>query len=113
RSGIYTNGDGTINQGAGVAGGAGTVYWKKSSDALGELVVNNGGVNNSAAWSTPIKATNAIGLTTLTIGGSAHVDVTNLVTVTGQTVVTGADALRVVNGSALGDVVLSQANRLD
>src|SRR6266851_778860 len=49
----------------------------------------------------------------LTLGSAAQVDVTNLLTVTGQTVVTGTNSLRLVGGSMLGDLTLTQGDRLD
>src|SRR5262249_27570013 len=35
------------------SGGAGTVYLKKSSEAYGELIIDNGGIE-TADWSTPL-----------------------------------------------------------
>src|SRR5207244_3516072 len=66
------NSDGTINQNRDGGGGAGTVYWKKSSDALGELVVDNGG-GGTSGWTTPLQSQGALRLLTWVIDGRARV----------------------------------------
>jgi len=60
---------------AGVAlrnGGAGTIYLKRSTDALGELIIDNGGAA-TPDWSTPLPSQGILRLQSWIISGNARV----------------------------------------
>ena len=65
-------------------GGAGTVYWKRASEPLGELAIDNGGLETSG-WSTPLLPQGILRLNSWTISGNARVSTT--------------DGVRVANGN--------------
>jgi hypothetical protein len=107
KGGIVT----TNSYGLNVNGGAGTVYLKKNSDGYGTLIVDNGGTLTTG-WSTPVTNTSPIMLQKFSVGGGARVDSTVALQVSGNTMNAGTNTLRVVNGSALGDLTLSSSNQL-
>ncbi len=93
-------GKGQDNSGAPNAqrsGGAGTVYLKKSSEAYGELIVDNGGTA-TAAWSTPLLSQEIVRLNSWTISGNARVSTT--------------DGVRVANGNPAQFAGLISSNYL-
>jgi hypothetical protein len=61
-------------------GGAGTVYLKNNGASLGELIVDNGGLE-SVGWSTVLPPEGLIRLLSLDLIGNARVSTTNLVRV--------------------------------
>ena len=72
---------GGVRTASGGYGGAGTVFWKNSAQALGELVLDNGG-QVPAEGSTPLPATPTSFLN-LTVTGSARVTGDSLAQVVG------------------------------
>ena len=85
RGGVRINSNGTLVPDT-TGGGAGTVYWKKISNALGELMIDNGGVKADSDWSTPLLPQGILRLNSWTISGNARVST--------------SDGVRVANGSS-------------
>src|ERR1035438_3533118 len=71
-----------------------------------QLIVDNAGTL-TAGWSTPLTNSGPITLQSLMLGGGARVDSLVTLQVAGNTASVGTNALRVLDGSGLGDFTLT------
>jgi hypothetical protein len=92
-------------------GGAGTVYLKRKTDPYGTLIINNGSVR-TIGWSTPLTNASPIILQKLIIGDGSQLESQVMLQIAERTVTSGINAMRVMDGSVLGDLTLTGSNQL-